>query len=925
MISYYEWQKGATALGWGVTTNSDTPIHYDRIFHHSNNTVDVRRSNGIIDRFRIAACPESVLPVITDSRNTDKMSTIANNRTVEPTLATPKLALTYGGRPENHSHQRDSLTVSKLLKSKEGIIGQLTSDGCFLFELQGQGKEDEKIDLRPFLLLLPPTVIDEVSLERHTSLQTHCKFLATITGRNQINIYDLQRQRELAAIRLSGEKLRSDQGNGEEPFIQQICWLGTEQLAVLLGNKIVIVNIKSPNNEELYYWLNTGSTLIKTMAFLPSSAILLAIGEELSSQKPFILKFPFLKTVQCPSPTSMFACFYNEQQILRLRPPEMYLSRLRDHGLVWEYIDVPFMTMDYARSPIRLAVIDSTAKWLVIGWTTGFAIANLIERQWNLSPNNRESSGFCLQFACWINLPNRYTRGILATIVQHSNNRPAEFIVFDATLSLSLGKALYRQPVESRIIGLYDLGEGTLGIMLESCDLQVVQFTLPSSSSSIKPALEIHLVLRVSLGSVINEGEQCRLALLRGYNLLVISCELGLMAVSIPSQEEKNLLQSTTEIKAKLICPSKFNEFWVWKPLKESKMTWIVAPQDNNLTFYDLSCLTPMASFKAQLEFIPNAFYPNCRNGLILGIASNTSPIDASYKMQVTNSYSVIVMLLFYLIESENKNKDGISVINSILSEITLFHDRINILEALMLRIFQLKSCHEQEQIFARLQSIIIDQYKIPQYITIMAAFVRKIEISDALRIMEIMGPFKMLFSKAIDNHDLPSAFSFLRVQSAGPSLKEFLREPYTKLLRESYRQRQLAVFQGVIRMWEEFDFDRLAIQEIQSEIVSLRDWPYLEPLTEMQGWKGGRFAKVTREKAIAHALLYTDHNVEEIVKDTRRIDDLSLVTKMLMNLHLEEEAQIWSVVVDGIVPGDLDEEKLGSLFSLVERYHDIQ
>lgn len=824
--------------------------------------IDVLRRDGLIDRFTIVDTTTSIFPII----NQETTNLPPGMR--PPFLATVPLGLRYEAtmdpaglplRTASSGHYTPISMFSRLYQTPDGLLGQVTSDGFFAFELRLPN--GHYIDLKGSKLFM--SFKSHAEINQRTSFSINNGLLAVCNPRH-VRVYDLYQASSSLVIKINNGLPRVT--------LEGVSWISEDEVALLSGDGLIIVNIHDGSQVSIRL-PNDGAKgeaplLYAAMITCPQKTCLLLLGQDGRRLVRLAMARP-LDTSGC---TSRPIAYIKEGKQLHLLaiPPSLFSTdndhcsvvSLRDSSVVWKSLDIPFQAylQGSLNGPIRIACQDDHAQWMLLAGRTGFCIFNHLgdgSGNWMLFSDPQEYKTLIVKLATWIQLGDGESRSpslssptlsppILSVYMWDEERGQHEFVLFVITGSqrfLSLHWAAHRQVVEGKIVALQDCGQGVFAILLEDAALQLVKISMKgasasssSASSSSSPNLRLSLLLRASLDGVLTMGalkKTVKLTYIQDQALLLVRSEDGLLGVTIPvTPPNGEPVDRQHDISARTLIKGRISDFLVWST--GNGKHWIMAQVGQRLHCKEVPLST---GHSFEFEGSLRSFYPSQAYGLYpkVELAGNGS-IEHPHRLMVTGTEALIVHILHYLIdlEGDDEGEHFYQLARSLdRRKISVF---LLILEMLLERVLSSAPPAQQAKIYRRLKYRLQDLVTSSEYRQVLFRFLRRIELEDAIRVMSLLGPFSELFERALRGGELLAAWSFYRIAATGPASR---REGYQlsargqDLLERALEERQLAILRGMLRLIDEVQLHDLqpALERLKVLSNKRRDWPTLEIL----------------------------------------------------------------------------------------------
>lgn len=952
-MSHHEWKQQQQQQPHPVS-NGDYPsaslatseVTYEEILKWTAaewRIIDVLRHDGLIDRFTIVDTADSIFPII----NQDAANLPPGVR--QPSLATVPLGLRYEGtvdpagrplRTASSGHYTPISVFSRLYQTPDGLLGQVTSDGFFAFELRLPN--GHHVDLKGSKLFM--SFKNHTEINRRTSFNVNNGLLAICNLRN-VRIYDLYQASSSLVTKINNGLPRV--------VLEGVTWISECEVVLLSGDGLIIVNINDGSQVPISLPRDgtereAAPILYAAMIMCPQQTCLLLLDQHGRRMVRLALARPLSTCGRISRPMAYIK--EGRQLHLLAMPPSLFstnegqssVASLRDSSVVWKSLDIPFQAylQGSLNGPIRVACQDDHTKWMLLAGRTGFCIFNHFgsgSGNWMLFSDPQECKTLTVKLATWIQVGDPESMApspspVLSLYMWDEERGQHEFLLFvisEGRRFLSLHGAAHRQIVEGRIVALQDCGQGVLAILLDDAVLQLVQISMRKPSTS--PTLRMSLILRASLDGVLTMGalkKTIQLTYVQDQTLLLVRSEDGLLGVTIPLVlPTDESLDHQRDISAKILTKGRISDFLVWPT--GGGQHWIMAQVGQRLHCREVP-LTTGRSF--EFEGSLHSFYPSQAYGLGLKVelAGNGS-IEHPHRLMVTGTEAFIVHLLHYLIslEGDDEGEHFYQLARSLdRRKISVF---LLILEMLLERVLSSAPPAQQARIYRRLKYRLQDLVTGSEYRQVLFRFLRRIEAEDARRVMSLLGPFGELFERALRGRELLAAWSFYRIASTG-TVSE--REGYQlsargqDLLERALEERQLAILRGMLRLMGE-----LQVRDFQPSLERLimlsnkkRDWPTLEILYE-EGLLPLHQIKVNPDVSVdqilANCMLHSSIGKEGLCcrpkfinfhlagrNDLLRslipmtlggLDDVqSPITGLLQKISLPIESALWACIVEG-------------------------
>ncbi|PJF18504.1 hypothetical protein PSACC_01675 [Paramicrosporidium saccamoebae] len=761
---------------------NETEGGYALVQKWDGDAVDVKTQNGKADRFRVVATPTSVLPSKTNTHS-------------DMTLATPSVSLVFDctldgvGRPiTGDAPMSPATTSSNLVLTKDGCLGQMTSDGFFVYEyFMPDGRV---IDLRTAKILIPMGTVKEadarIDIHRKRGLLAHICELGVV-------VIDLHR---LGAPILT--KIKAD----TEPSC--VAWITSNLLAIADSTVVKFYDSQGTFVQRIDF--SPERAVAKVLSFLMCTVgtSLLLLAESISGEQ-FIFKYSLARlgiTSGCNSKLAFLEC---SGQLMHLRISRGLFSAqaaeddstaisIRDHSFLWEVIDVPFdlYMQGKLNGPIRRVIIDPTGEWVAVAGKTGFCLCHMSQRRWKLFSDPREEQEFTVDHMTWVECGSEK---LLA--VSGMYNGQCEFWIISPKAELRIKNVLHRQVASKNVVALNACGHGQLGILSGEFILQIIKLSYDKGPFSMEILISASFT---SFSDASLDPSAWKFAFIsnalyagKQFHLFVVQRGQVLFSVLVPPQGEE---AEHRDIAAKILKPTHVDDFFIWQP---SGQIWVVIVAGKTVQCIKWPFLQS-DEFKLELDGMPCAFYPKIAGGLLTLLEQSTHLGWGERNLQRISINQTVSLIPAFLLQqlqvqtavefSETAKTISRSFGDDHAGEFKL------LIELFLLEILNTTQQAEQNLLYRKLTEVLGSVLGPRTFRECLANFLRRIEISDATRILEILGPFPKLFKASVSAHQVDVAWSFFRISSAEGFNAEnpLAMEELSDLLEVSYDSRNTPV-----------------------------------------------------------------------------------------------------------------------------------
>lgn len=702
--------------------------------------VDVRTVSNQIDRFRLNPTPISLLPASVNDPN------------CKVVLSTPRMTITYegvvdgSGRPQGDDSAPTSPTVvsSKLIITKDGCVGQMTTDGFFVFEYRLF--DGRIIDLRSTQLLIPVKSTDDLSLLLDINGRTG--FMAHLEG-STVLLRDLHRvgAPKFATIELSTTP-------------SAISWISEGVLAIidLTTFRLYDSHGESLHRIEFPSTLNI-SHICSVLAGSKSISLLALVNS--SNGEQFFLKYKFARdTITCGSRAKL-AFLESSGQLLHLRISRGLFSaqaaeddatviNIRDHSFLWEVIDVPFdeYLQGSLNGPIRKVVVDPAGECVAVAGRLGFCLCNMVQRKWKMFNDISEERDLIVDHLAWIECSEGTVLAVSGTMLSTNQN---EFWIVSPKKDISKRHLLHRQSVSKRVVALNSCGPSKLGILSGEFVLQIVQLDLKDEQLSLNILMSASLV---SFADSCLDPSAWKFSFIQDIfyqnqriNLFLVQRGEVLFSVIVPPQGG----QDHRDIAAKIIKPSHVDDFFVWQPAGQ---LWIIILSGRRAHCHRWPFFE-VGEFTVDFERRPVAFYPALAGGLFVIMEQSTHLGWTERNLEKISINQTVSLIPAFLSQQLHDHTD-IEFSETAKTISRSFGDDHSgefklLIEMLLVDILTTKGVDEQRFLYSRLVDVLGSVLGPRTFRECLANFLRRIEIGDAHRVLAILGPYNNVFKVSID------------------------------------------------------------------------------------------------------------------------------------------------------------------------------
>ena len=855
LLSHHEWGAEfleATAGGYqGVKEWSMTDCR----------RIDLYCSNGRVDKFQIIDTGLSVIPA----------------STTFSCACAPKLALFYVGQVDQNGHNIAAegnsplVTVtSRLHHSKDGLVGLFTSHGYFLCELRFA--DGHFVDLKASKLVIP--IFEAENLDRKTSVSTNG--LLAVADVGSIIVYDLFRQ---------GSPIIQSASHAK---VDQLFWASEHVIVTLCGGMLNTIDIEFDKAMSLF--CITSPVQIKSFEVINGIIVVLMDEKDANSSLYRISMARRVKT--CGHHCSRFAMYECDQKLhLFGCSGQFEIQSLRDPSLSW-LIFSPESPM-----PLKRFMVDSSGKWLFIhdGFQS-FSIYSMIDKSIvEYGTDHFDDLSISIKEASWISSDSGEKSPYLAIFITGGMSATGKFVLFDVKRRLVLREALHQQEVERKIITMQDCGDGVLGILLDDGNLQLVQLSNHDGRFAMK------LLLKASLSALLPEiiliYSKISFSYSKKYSLLFLMNQDGLYSVTIP--DETNTSKEQMEIVANVVYKGTAHDFLIWSISDEQD--WLIIEAGRQLVFRQLPFASDDSVIIDQQTRLA-AFYPDASFGLGIYLEEGNWPLDAEgmcvRKMVVEQTQSFLVHIIFFMITQRE------SELEKLFRSLPHTDEFMLVLEVLLAKILITLDKPTQDSVYKRFQQFVSPLILGSNYRRIVHRFLRKIEINDALRIGELLGPLRVLIDKSMADHDYEMALGLLKViVNDSGSINDEFEKILQKLLAESYSWRNIEAFRGTVQLISYLSLQTRELKETLSSMeyrmIDLRDWPFLAVIYKLGFCKTQKIKEADLSTMVAGAMVHF-HTPLNGDREPHTSANDSETIMMLRELGAPIEAAVWSFFCNG-------------------------
>jgi hypothetical protein len=875
---------------------------YERVQGKRSDEVDILTVGGQIDRFRIIPTTSSILP--------------ANPQKSQFTLSTPKLGLLLVGTIDATGKPLDDqspapaspVTVSsKLISNKHGLKGQMTASGFYLLECVIS--DAQVLDLRGGKIVLG---FDSIELsDRLTAVDPIKGQFAAAEGR-KIYIRDMTNTKVPIIVEMELVN---------EPSC--VTWIDTNKLISFGNGSIYILDvaaaIQGASQSQIEFSLGAsvkGETL--GLAKCPLGTSIVSLSTITSSSDNVLVtlaRYSLARQAITSGPSGKLAILENAGQLLHLRISAGLFSakaseddstaiNIRDNSFLWEFIDVPESFLNGSLNvPLKRVVVHQDGRWIAVAGRYGLCLCHLAGRHWRFFDEGEERK-IQVEHMSWIDCIG-YDEPLLAILGTINNDRH-EFWILSPAIDLSIGKLLHQQTVEKHVLYMNACGDGLLGILSDDFVLQVVKLSMKDG------ALRLSIMISAALASFAPSAldrAAWKVHFIpelrwndRAVNLFIVQRGDLIFTVDVPPQEESD----HTNIAATMIQSRQVDDFFIWQPIGQ---LWLVVISGRRISAHKWP-FKATADFTISLVGEVSSFYPNIAGGLMV-VLEHHSHIGWQERDLQKIGISQTLSLLPAFLASELSvlcDVEFSQVVNKLFKEFgehRAMEFRL-IIELLFLEILNNNDKATQVLEYERIERVIRSVLGPRLYRECVVSFMRRIEISDAKRILHILGPYSKLFPAALSSRQVDVAWSLLRIHGADDAQSDMGGGDLQSLLRIAYEEREPLVFRGLLRLCRdrEYRISEEVKMEISKRIFLLRDWTFLEILKGEEILDVVSIEPVPLNDMVACMMMTSDYDMESIkalLDDPKEQgENRSSVASTLANSGAVDEAALWSLIVDG-------------------------